>query len=94
MKQMNKKELITDWKICLIALIMGLLIAVFAWCLTHLSFLLTWMTITIVSIPIWNQIAIWAKREYPGLETIDALFTYIFIGNNYDEDDDVPMLED
>lgn len=94
MKQIDKKELITDWKICLIALIVGLLIAVSAWCLTHLSLLLTWMTITIVSIPVWNQIAIWAKREYPGLETADALFTYIFIGNNYDEDDDVPMLED
>ena len=86
-KEFNKKNLANDWKVCLIALIAGLIIAAVAWCLTHLSFILTWMTITIASIPVWRQIAEWAQKRYPHYLFSDALFAYIIMNDDNYEDE-------
>lgn len=60
-----------------------------AWCLTHLSFILTWMVITLMTIPIWREIADWAQKQYPHYELLDALMTYLFfpIEKNDEEDE-------
>ena len=80
--QFDRKNLTDDWKICLIALVVGLVIAAIMWMLTHLSFFLTWMAITIASIPIWKQVAEWAKKKYPNDLLTDAVFTYLFYDDN------------
>lgn len=88
MKQIDKKNLTNDWKVCLIAVVAGLAIATVAWCLTHLSFILTWMAITIASIPVWKQVGEWAQKRYPDYSFSDALFAYFFLSNDYEDDDD------
>lgn len=97
MKQLNKKMAIADWKTCLVALVAGLVITTIAWMLTHLSFLLTWLVVTIGSIPIWAQVIEWAKKKYPYMKMDEALFCYLFTEDAYcddEEDDDENFEED
>ena len=96
MKQINGKVCVEDWKICAFALIVGLIITILAWCLTHLSFIFTWLVITVISLPVWRQVATWAKKRYPHYELLDAMLTYIFSPqyNYVDEEDDYPSIEE
>lgn len=71
------------------------MIAIMAWCLTHLSLLLTWLVIALGSVPIWVQVGEWAKERYPGHPIDEAIFMYLFLADTYgasaliDEDDDI-----
>lgn len=88
MKQLNKKVAVADWKTCLVALIAGLIITIVAWCFTHISFLLTWLAITVGSIPVWAQVVEWARARYPHMLLDEALFCYLFMKDeSYDDED-------
>ena len=90
MKQLklNKKKAIADWQVCLFAAVVGLVITVMAFCLTHLSFLLTWMVVTLGSIPLWAQVMERAKERFPHYgNSFEVLFDYLIMGD-YDENDE------
>ena len=90
MKQLklNKKKAIADWRVCLFSAIVGLVITIMAFCLTHLSFLLTWMVITLGSVPLWAQVMERAKEKFPHYtNSFEVLLDYLIMGD-YDEDDE------
>lgn len=59
-----------------------------AFCLTHLSFLLTWMVVTLGSVPLWVQVMERAKERFPHYgSSFEVLFDYLIMGD-YDEDDE------
>ena len=99
MKEWNKKNLINDWQVNLFALCVGLLSAFLLWGLAHISFIFLWLVITLISIPLWNQIAEKARKRFKWCGFMDAMLSYISLGPDAydpdeDEDNDTPCLED
>ena len=99
MKNLNKKDLINDWQVNLFALCVGLLVAFLLWGLAHISFIFLWLVITLISIPLWSQIAEKARKRFKWCGFIDAMLSYIALGpDSYDPDEDedsnAPCLED
>lgn len=89
MKQLNRKTAVADWKTCLVALIAGLIITIIAFMFTHISFILTWLAVTVGSIPIWAQVIEWAKKKYPYCSLDEAIMYYLFRDDpDYDEEDE------
>lgn len=39
------------------------------------------MVITLMSIPVWREIAEWAQKRYPHYEILDAMLVYLFSPN-------------
>lgn len=98
MKNLNKKDLINDWQVNLFALCVGLLVAFLLWGLAH-SFVLLWLVITLISIPLWSQVAEKARKRFKWCGFIDAMLSYITLDPDAydpdeDEDNDAPCLED
>lgn len=99
MKNLNKKDLINDWQVNLFALCVGLLVAFLLWGLAHISFIFLWLVITLISIPLWSQIAEKARKRFKWCGFIDAILSYITLGPDAydpdeDEDSNAPCLED
>lgn len=99
MKNLNKKDLINDWQVNLFALCVGLLVAFLLWGLAHISFVFLWLVITLISIPLWSQIAEKARKRFKRRGFIDAMLSYIPLGldaydPDEDEDSNAPRLED
>lgn len=99
MKNLNKKDLINDWQVNLFALCVGLLVAFLLWGLAHISFIFLWLVITLISIPLWSQIAEKARKRFKWYGFIDAMLSYIALGPDAydpdeDEDSNAPCLED
>lgn len=99
MKNLNKKDLINDWQVNLFALCVGLLVAFLLWGLAHISFIFLWLVITLISIPLWSQIAEKARKRFKWCGFVDAMLSYIELDPDaYDPDEDedgnAPCLED
>lgn len=88
MRKLDRDSYKKNLQICLFAAVVGLIITVMAWCLTHISFLLTWMFITVMTIPMWKEVAEWAMKRYPNWEILDAMMTYIFFPDSSPEEED------